>query len=246
MSFGYEDGAEGTDRTRRLVLQGITLSVARGERVGLVGAAGCGKSTVLDLFERLHHHYAGSITINGRDLRTTDRTSMAQEVGYVGQRPTLFPGTIRDNLVMGRPGITEADLDEAYRKADILEHVRSRPGAYDAAVSQKGEIFSGGQQQRLCIARALLSTPSIMLLDEPTSALDGPSQAVVQRAIDELDGVTMLVVAHRLSTLETMDRIVVLHEGQIVEDGAYADLAVAGGPFSAMLNREPWSATTQQ
>ena len=90
------------------------------------------------------------------------------------------------------------------------------------------------------------STPSIMLLDEPTSALDGPSQAVVQRAIDELHGVTMLVVAHRLSTLETMDRIVVLHEGQIVEDGAYADLAVAGGPFSAMLNSEPWTATTEQ
>ncbi|GAB3996383.1 ABC transporter ATP-binding protein [Nocardioides marmoraquaticus] len=246
VSFGYENGAEGTDRTRRLVLRGVTLSVARGERVGLVGAAGCGKSTILDLLERLHHHYTGSITVNGRDLRAIDRASMAQEMGYVGQRPTLFPGTIRDNLVMGRPGITEADLDAACRKADILEHVRSRPGAYDAVVSQKGENFSGGQQQRLCIARALLSTPSIMLLDEPTSALDGPSQAVVQRAIDELHGVTMLVVAHRLSTLETMDRIVVLHEGQIVEDGAYADLAVAGGPFSAMLNSEPWTATTEQ
>lgn len=224
------------------VLQSVTLEVRRGQRVGLVGASGSGKSTILDLLERLHHHYTGSIRVHRRDLRGIDRAEMTEMMGYVGQRPVLFPGTIRDNLVMGRHGITDTDLDIACRKANIYEDIQRLPAGYESNVAQKGENLSGGQQQRLCIARALLRTPAVMLLDEPTSALDGPSQAVVQRAIDELDDVTMLVVAHRLSTLKTMDRIVVLHDGRIVEDGTYANLAAGAGPFAAMLRSELWTA----
>ncbi|BAH56187.1 ABC transporter ATP-binding protein [Rhodococcus opacus] len=249
VSFSYQqiddhhvrDDPRDSAASARQILRGVTLRVPLGQRVGLVGASGSGKSTILDLLERLHHHYTGSITINGRDLCSIDRTYMTENIGYVGQRPTLFPGTIRDNLVMGRPGITDTDLDTACLRANIYHDIQRIDGGYEANVAQKGENLSGGQQQRLCIARALLHTPSIMLLDEPTSALDGPSQAIVQRAIDGFDDVTMLVVAHRLSTLSTMDRIVVLHDGQIVEDGTYIDLSASNGPFAAMLKSEPWT-----
>lgn len=236
VEYGYptETGGE------KPVLRGLTFSIAQGERVGLVGNSGGGKSTVLDILERLNHDYRGSITVAGTDLTTMDRHALSRQLAYVGQKAALFPGTVRDNLIMGRAGITDEDLDEACRKANILSDIRALDGGYDSMIAQKGDNLSGGQQQRICIARALLKTPPIVLLDEPTSALDGPSQAIVQRAIDEISDVTMLVVAHRLNTLETMDRILVLHDGRVVQDGSYAELAESPGPFAAMLRNETW------
>jgi ATP-binding cassette subfamily B protein len=182
------------------------------------------------------------VLLHGRPVESIPRSEIVELVGYVGQEPTLFPGTICDNLTLGRSGITIEDLDDACRRANIYDDVMKLDAGYETIVSQRGGNLSGGQRQRLCIARALLQTPKIMLLDEPTSALDGPSQAVVQKAIDDLDDVTMLVVAHRLSTLKTMDRIIVLDEGRIVEDGTYAELAIGDGQFAKMLASERWAA----
>lgn len=235
VTFQYEGAAKPT-------LRGLSARIKVGERVGIVGSSGGGKSTLLDLLARLHHGHLGEVRIHGRSVDDIERAELVKIMGYVGQEPTLFPGTIRENLLLGRAGIGDADLDDACRRANILSDIQGWEHGYETMVSQRGGNLSGGQRQRLCIARALLETPPIMLLDEPTSALDGPSQAVVQRAIDELEDVTMLVVAHRLSTLKTMDRIVVLHDGRVVEDGTYEHLESIGGHFAKMLESERWSA----
>lgn len=226
---------EGADRH---VLRGLSFSIPVGQRVGIVGASGCGKSTMLKLLDRLIHGYEGDIRLHGRSLQSIDRAELSTLVGYVGQRPTLFQGTVRDNLMLGRPDIVNADVYQACARANIHQDVLAMPEGYDTRIGEEGSKLSGGQSQRLCLARALVKTPHIMLLDEPTSALDGPSQAVVQHAIDELTDITMLVVAHRLSTLRTMDRILVMHHGGLVEDGTFGDLVAAGGMFADMLDSE--------
>lgn len=230
------------DGAPKPTLDGLSTRIKAGERVGIVGSSGGGKSTLLDLLARLHHGHSGEVRLHGRPVQEIERSELVKILGYVGQEPSLFPGTIRENLILGRPGIDDADLDDACRRANILSEIQALPNGYETVVSQRGANLSGGQRQRLCIARALLETPPVMLLDEPTSALDGPSQAVVQRAIDGLDGVTMLVVAHRLSTLKTMDRIIVLHEGKVVQDGPYRQLEQEDGYFAQMLESERWSA----
>jgi ABC-type multidrug transport system fused ATPase/permease subunit len=220
------------------VLRGITTSIRVGERVGIVGASGCGKSTLLKIIARLMHGYTGDITVAGRDLTGISRNALVQEVGYVGQRATLFQGTIRDNLLLGRDGIDDVDLRLACARANIHDEIDRMPLGFDTVIGEEGSRLSGGQSQRLCLARALVNTPPLMLLDEPTSALDAPSQTVVQQAIDSLDGLTMIVVAHRLSTLRTMDRILVMSEGVVVEEGGYDDLSTRGGLFARMLDGE--------
>lgn len=231
VSFAYTEGGQD-------VLQELTLSIAAGERVGIVGASGCGKSTLLKLASRLTHGFRGEIYINGQPLQEMDRNDLSQAVGYVGQKPLLFQGTIQENLTLGRPDISDEDLVLACKRANIHTDILAMPRGYDTIVGEEGARLSGGQSQRLCLARALVRTPPIMLLDEPTSALDGPSQAVVQQAIDGLDDITMIVVAHRLSTLRSMDRIVVMDKGQVIEDGPYAQLVANGGVFTEMLTSE--------
>ena len=231
VSFTH-DGAD------RHVLRGLSFSIPVGQRVGIVGASGCGKSTMLKLLDRLIHGYEGDIRLHGRSLQSIDRTELNALVAYVGQRPTLFQGTVRHNLMLGRPDIVDADVYQACARANIHQDVLAMPEGYDTRIGEEGSKLSGGQSQRLCLARALVKTPHIMLLDEPTSALDGPSQAVVQQAIDELTDITMLVVAHRLSTLRTMDRILVMHHGCVVEDGTFGDLVAVGGMFADMLDSE--------
>jgi ATP-binding cassette subfamily B protein len=223
-------------------LCGLNTRIGTGERVGVVGSSGGGKSTLLDVLAGLHHGHTGQVVLHGRPIQTIRRSELVEMVGYVGQEPTLFPGTVRENLMLGRADITQDDLEDACRRAYILADIEDLPDGFETKVAQRGGNLSGGQRQRLCIARALLKAPRIMLLDEPTSALDGPSQAVVQKAIDELRDVTMLVVAHRLSTLKTMDRILVLHEGCVVEDGIYTQLAAGGGYFASLLESERWTA----
>ncbi|HEY7874720.1 MAG TPA: ABC transporter ATP-binding protein [Actinomycetota bacterium] len=220
------------------VLNGMTTSISTGERVGVVGASGCGKSTLLKLLARLTHGYAGEILVQGRPIRSISRDELVDMVGYVGQRPLLFQGTVRENLILGRPGIGDEDAVQACIRANIHETILAMPDAYDTLIGEEGARLSGGQSQRLCLARALVQTPPIMLLDEPTSALDGPSQAVVQRAIDGLKDITMVVVAHRLGTLRTMDRILVMRQGRVVEEGTYDELVEGGGLFTQLLAAE--------
>lgn len=231
VTFQYADA-------RSPILNGVNLVVSQGERIGIVGASGCGKSTLLKLTARLMHGYNGSILLEGSDVQTLDRAELTRTVGYVSQRSTLFQGTIRENLTLGRENLTDADLALACARANIHDEILAMPNGYETVIGEEGARLSGGQSQRLCLARALVSTPPVMLLDEPTSALDGPSQAVVQRAIDELEDVTIVIVAHRLSTLRTTDRILVMHDGQIIEEGTYDSLAMADGAFSRMLESE--------
>lgn len=217
------------------VLDGVTLEIRSGERVGIVGRSGCGKSTLLRLIARLQHGAEGTIRLGGRDVRDIPRDEIVDMVGFVGQDAKLFRGSVLENITLGRPDATREDAIRAATRANIHHEIVTMNGGYDAIVGERGETLSGGQRQRVCLARALLNTPPMLLLDEPTSALDGPSQAAVQNAIDALENITLLVVAHRLTTLRTMDRIMVLDDGAIVEEGSFADLALAGGLFAEML-----------
>jgi ATP-binding cassette, subfamily B, bacterial len=226
LSFGYRD---------TLVLNGLDLTIARGERVGIVGLSGCGKSTLLKLIRRFHHGYGGAIELLGRDLGTFSHDELVNVVGYVAQKPSIFLGSILENITLGR----DADLDEvreAARRAQIDNEILAMPAGYDTLVGERGDTISGGQSQRICLARMLLRSPQLLLLDEPTSALDATAEHAVQAAIDALDDVTMIVVAHRLTTLENVDRIVVLTGGQIADEGTFAELARRPGLFRELLN----------
>jgi len=230
--------------TNTTTLSGIDLELARGERLGIVGASGCGKSTLLRIIDRLHHGYSGQIELFGADLQALSRGDLSRIVGYVSQEPRLFRATIRENIVFGRDGVSEAELIDAAKRAHIHEAIEALPSRYETIVAERGETLSGGQRQRICLARMLLSDPGLLLLDEPTSALDNASERAVQAAIDGLEGVSMLIVAHRLSTLRSTNRIVVLSGGRIAEEGSFSDLASAGGVFAEMLAAEQLAEAT--
>jgi len=215
-------------------LDGLDLTVEPGERIGIVGASGCGKSTLLRLITRLHHGYSGHIELAGAELVGLGRNDLAERLGYVSQQPHIFQGSVRDNICLGH-AVSDEELVDAARRAHIHETILAMPEGYDAQIAERGDSVSGGQRQRICLARVLLRRPELLLLDEPTSALDPGSERAVQDAIDQLDGISMLIVAHRLSTLRGTDRIAVLDQGGVVEEGAFAELAVAGGHFAEML-----------
>jgi ATP-binding cassette subfamily B protein len=215
-------------------IDGLDLQLAAGERIGLVGATACGKSTLLKLIARLHHGYEGTIRIGDRDLRQIDREQIVKLVGYVPQEPKLFKDTVRENITLGRDA-TIAEVVQAAQRANVHEEILLLPEGYETPVAERGDSLSGGQRQRICLARSLLRTPPILLLDEPTSALDETSQRAVQEAIDDLTGVTLIHVAHRVTTLRTMDRILVMEQGRIVEEGRFDSLARGGGRLKQAL-----------
>lgn len=221
----------------RSVLDGVALFIRSGERIGLAGPSGCGKSTLLKIVDRLQHGYVGDIDLFGMPLTAFNREELARRVGYVSQRYFLYRGTVYDNIVFGHGDeVKMADVELAARRANIHEVILGLPHGYQTLVHERGESLSGGQAQRICIARALLRRPELLLLDEPTSALDNESQRAVQQAIDELEGITIIEVAHRLDTLRTADRICVLEHGRVTEQGRYEDLALAGGLFTRLLH----------
>jgi len=228
VSFTYDGSSVRT-------LDRLTLLVQTGERVGLVGATACGKSTLLKIVARLLHGHDGTVRIDGRETVEIPHEELVNLVGWVSQEPKIFAGTVRENIVLGNPEATAEDVARAAQRANVHEDIMRTPDGYETLVGERGDTLSGGQRQRICLARAILNTPPILLLDEPTSALDGPSQAAVQTAIDDLENVTLLVVAHRLDTLRTMDRIVVLEGGRIIEEGTFTDLARRSGRFAEML-----------
>ncbi|MGA4684651.1 ABC transporter ATP-binding protein [Micromonospora sp. AB353] len=217
-------------------LAGVSLDVPAGTSLALVGETGSGKSTLAALISRLHDPDAGRITIDGIDLRDLRPADLAAVVGVVSQETYLLHGTVRDNLRYARPDATDADIEAAARAARIHDLVTALPDGYDTMVGSRGHRFSGGEQQRLAIARTLLRDPRILVLDEATSALDTETERAVQRALDELArGRTVVTIAHRLSTVRDADRIAVLDHGRIVESGTHDALLDRRGRYAALV-----------
>ncbi|MBQ1013376.1 ABC transporter ATP-binding protein, partial [Micromonospora sp. M51] len=228
VTFGYP----GSDTA---ALAGITLDVPAGTSLALVGETGSGKSTLAGLVSRLHDPTAGRITIDGVDLRDLRLADLAAIVGVVSQETYLLHTTVRENLRYARPDATDAEIEDAARAAQIHDLIAGLPDGYDTMVGSRGHRFSGGEKQRLAIARTLLRDPRILVLDEATSALDTETERAVQRAFDVLaQGRTTITIAHRLSTIRDADQIAVLDHGRIVEAGTHDSLLDRNGRYATL------------
>ncbi|MDV6297131.1 ABC transporter ATP-binding protein [Rhodococcus aetherivorans] len=226
---------DGADRD---ALAGITLDVPAGSHVALVGETGSGKTTLGSLVARLYDPTSGRVTIDGVDVRDLPLADIASLVGVVSQETYLLHATVRENLRHAKPDATDAEIEQAARAAHIHELLSSLPDGYDTVVGARGHRFSGGEKQRLAIARTLLRDPRILVLDEATSALDNETERAVQQALDAARrGRTTLTVAHRLSTIRDADTIVVLDRGRIVEQGSHDELLARGGRYAALAAR---------
>ena len=230
------DGVSGTaldERRSDLVLQGITATLEPGSTVALVGPSGAGKSTLASLVPRLYDVTAGAVRVDGRDVRTLTQESLRAAIGVVSQDPHLFHASIAENLRYARPDATDEELVAACRAAQIHDVVAALPDGFATVVGERGYRMSGGEKQRLAIARVLLKDPAVVILDEATSHLDAENEVAVQRALaTALAGRTALVIAHRLSTVQDADEILVLDEGRIVQRGTHAKLLATGGLYA--------------
>ncbi|CAO2037480.1 unnamed protein product [Urochloa humidicola] len=216
-----------------LIFKGFSLSIQPGKSIAIVGQSGSGKSTIIGLIERFYDPISGVVEIDGRDIKTYNLQALRKHIGLVSQEPTLFAGTIRENIVYGTEVASEEQIENAVRSANAHDFISSLKDGYDTWCGERGVQLSGGQKQRIAIARAILKNPAILLLDEATSALDSQSEKVVQEALDRvLVGRTSVVVAHRLSTVQNCDMIIVLEKGIVVEAGTHASL-MAKGPAGA-------------
>jgi ATP-binding cassette subfamily B protein len=224
-------------RTSVDVLHDVSLTARPGTMVALVGPSGAGKSTLASLVPRLYDVTAGAVRIDGRDVRSLTQASLRSAVGVVSQDPHLFHDTVGNNLRYARPGATDEELVAACRAAQVHHVVSALPDGYDTMVGERGYRLSGGEKQRLAIARVLLKDPAVVILDEATSHLDAENEHLVQQALaTALAGRTSLVIAHRLSTVQDADEIVVLDAGRIIQRGTHPDLMAAGGLYAELYH----------
>ncbi|KAI9687488.1 MAG: GTPase-activating protein [Bathelium mastoideum] len=226
-------------RPEQPVLRGLNLTVKPGQYVALVGASGCGKSTTIALLERFYDPLVGGVYVDGKEISTLNINDYRSYLALVSQEPTLYQGTVRENILLGadRDDVPEEQIIQACKDANIYDFILSLPEGFSTVVGSKGSMLSGGQKQRIAIARALLRDPRILLLDEATSALDSESEKVVQAALDAAaKGRTTIAVAHRLSTIQKADRIYVFDQGRVVEQGTHAELIKRRGRYYELVN----------
>lgn len=219
------------------VLNGIDLTVKRGEHLALVGGSGGGKSTVIKLMEGFYRPTSGEIYYGDTNSTALTESKIRDLFAYVPQECTLFDGSIGENIALGKPGATKAEIERAAALADLKDFIESLPDKYDTPVGERGGQLSGGQKQRVAIARALLKNAPILLLDEATAALDSAAEKEVQRCLDTVsNGMTTVTVAHRLSTVRNVDRILVLEAGKVVEEGTFDELLCLNGKFKKLYD----------
>jgi subfamily B ATP-binding cassette protein MsbA len=219
------------------VLKDINFSIAPGQLVGVVGATGGGKSTVVGMIPRFYDPGAGRVLIDGVDLRDLKLQGLRKQIGFVLQDTVLFRGTVRDNIAYGRPDATDEEIVTAAKLANADEFIARMPKGYESLVGERGLTLSGGQRQRIGIARAIIRNAPILILDEPTAALDTESEKLVIDALDRLmKGRTVITIAHRLSTIRDSDKILVLKDGVVSEEGTHDELVARNG-FYAELYR---------
>jgi ATP-binding cassette subfamily B protein len=231
----------------RTVLKGISFTVPAGKTVAVVGPSGAGKSTISRILYRFYDIKSGAVTIDGQDIRDVAQASLRAAIGIVPQDTVLFNDTVRYNIAYGRIGATEAEIKEAARHAQIDKFIVELPLGYEAMVGERGLKLSGGEKQRVAIARTILKNPPILLLDEATSALDTHTEREIQGALAEVSrNRTSLVIAHRLSTVIDADEILVLDHGEIVERGRHAELIARGGAYSSMWNKQKQAAEAME
>ena len=223
------------------LIKGFNLDVRCGQRIGICGSTGCGKSTIVSLLARFYDPDAGRILIDGTDISEFTIDGLRKQFGFVMQETILFYGTVRENIAYGRPDATEEEIIEAARLANAIEFIEKMPHGFDTLVGERGVTLSGGQMQRIGIARAVVRNSPILILDEPTSSLDSEAEKIVMAALENLmEGRTIITIAHRLNTICNVDKIIVLSDGRIAEEGSHEELMKKGGIYSELYKAQQW------
>jgi ATP-binding cassette subfamily B protein len=231
----------------RTVLKGVSFTVPAGKTVAVVGPSGAGKSTISRILYRFYDIKSGAVTIDGQDIRDVTQESLREKIGIVPQDTVLFNDTVKYNIAYGRIGANESEIKDAARMAQIDKFIQELPLGYDAMVGERGLKLSGGEKQRVAIARTILKNPPILLLDEATSALDTGTEREIQGALQEVSrNRTSLVIAHRLSTVVDADEILVLDHGEIIERGRHNELLAHNGHYAAMWNKQKEAAAARE